>query len=477
MSIEAGSSRRDLLRRCWNGIGSLALASLGATDRAWAAGVNPLAAKPPRFPVKAKNCIFLYMSGGVPQIDTFDYKPELERYAGRGIPAPKGVTGEVAAFLRTENIALPNPFPFVRAGKSGRMISSLFTNLQSCVDDLAFVHGIKVDSNNHAPATMHVNTGSPFFGYPSVGSWITYGLGTENQNLPGYVVMQDPRGGPVNGSAVWESGFLPAAYQGTPLRPTGIPILDLAPPQGLGREQLGRELELLRRFNQRHAAGRTGVDDLEARIAAYELAFRMQTEAPAVVDISQEPEHIRRMYGLDRPETEAFGRECLLARRLVENGVRFVLAIHGWENGALSWDLHRELKDRLEARVREVDQPVTALLKDLKQRGMLDETLVVWTSEMGRTPFAQGKERPGRNHNQYGLVTWFAGAGVRAGATAGATDDFGVKAAGDPIPIKDVHATLLRLMGLDDKSLTWLNEGRFKRLTDTGGRILDEIIA
>ncbi|MEO7651245.1 MAG: DUF1501 domain-containing protein, partial [Bryobacteraceae bacterium] len=252
------------------------------------------------------------------------------------------------------------------------------------------------------------------------------------------------------------------------------PILDLSLPAGVSREKAWRELDLLQWMNRQHSAQRGAGDDLEARIAAYELAFRMQTEAPGVVDISKEPEAMRKLYGLDQPVTESFGRQCLLARRMVEKGVRFVLLVHGWENGGYSWDHHRDLKGNLAARIGEVDQPVAALMKDLKQRGMLNDTLVVWTSEMGRTPFSEGGT--GRNHNQYGLVTWFAGGGVRAGADAGGTDDFGLKAAGAPIPIRDVHATILHLMGINHESLTYLHEGRYKRLTDTGGVVLKEIL-
>jgi len=468
-------SRREMLCHCFNGVGAIALSSFLAKD-GWTASGNSLAAKPPMIPAKAKRCIFLYMSGGVPQMDTFDYKPALEKYAGQPMPQVTGVEGtEIERYLRMPNVVIPSPFPFARVGKNGRYMSTLFEHLKDCVDDLAFVHGVKMDSNNHAPATMHVNTGSVFQTNPSVGAWVTYGLGTVNQNLPGYVVLQDPRGGPLNGEAVWQSGFLPASYQGTSLRRTGTPILALNLPPGQTRERERMQLDFLYKMNESHAAARLEADELEARIAAYELAFRMQTEAPEVVDSSKEPQYIQRLYGLDKPETAPFGKQCLLARRLVEKGVRFVLAIHGWENGALSWDFHSTLAPRLQARVREVDQPVTALLKDLKQRGLFEDTLVVWVSEMGRTPF--NNLTIGRNHNQYGMVTWFAGAGIKGGAEAGGpTDDFGLKSAHAPIPVRDVHATLLHQLGLDDKALTFLHEGRYKRLTDTGGSVLNGIL-
>jgi hypothetical protein len=349
------------------------------------------------------------------------------------------------------------------------------------MDDLAFIHGIKADSNNHGPSTMHVNTGSVLPGNPAVGSWVTYGLGSENSNLPGYLVLHDRRGGPVNGSAVWQSGYLPAAYQGTVLRSGGPPILNLESPDGVSAARTRHELDLLRWMNERHLENQPAADELEARVAAYELAFRMQTEAPGLMNLSKEPESVRRLYGLDDPITSHYGTQCLLARRLIESGVRFVNLIHGHENGINSWDHHKDLKETLELRIREVDRPIAGLLTDLKQRGLLDETLVVWTSEMGRTPFTQPGQKigltAGRNHNQYGMFTWLAGGGVRRGATAGETDDFGLKAAGEPILMRDMHATLLQLLGLDQMALTHLHEGRYKRLTDIGGRILKEILA
>ena len=473
-------SRRELLNRTWNGIGSLALTSL-LVDEARAAerGLpDPLAPKPPPLPAAAKRCIFVFASGGVSQVDTFDYKPSLAKYAGKRMPQLPDVEGEIEAFLRRGATALPSPFEFKRHGETGRAISTLFEHLGPLADKLALVYGVKGESNNHSPATMQINTGSPFQGHPSVGAWVTYGLGSENRNLPGYVVLQDYRGGPVNGPAVWQSGYLPATYQGTPFRPSEPAVLHLDSPPGVDRARTRRELDLLRRFNERHAEQRTARDELDARIAAYELAFRMQTEAAAVTDIADEPASMRKLYGLDDPVTEPFARQCLMARRLVEKDVRFVLLIHGWENGQFSWDHHKELETLLPARAREIDRPVAGLLTDLEQRGLLEDTIVVWTSEMGRTPFIQGNPRyPGRNHNQWGMASWFAGAGVKAGATAGGTDEFGLRSAADTLEIKDLHATVLRLMGLDQMALTFLHQGRFRRLTDTGGRVLEEVLA
>jgi hypothetical protein len=473
-------SRRELLCRTWNGIGSLALAGMLAEEATAATGMlNPLAVKPQHFPRKAKHCIFLFMAGGVSQLDTFDYKPALQKYAGQRLPKVPGLSGEIEGFLSTPHRAIPSPFEFKKCGQSGRWLSSLLPNIGECVDDLAFVYGIRVDNNNHGPATMHMNTGSQFQGSPSVGSWVTYGLGSPSQNLPAYVVIQDPRGAPVNGAAVWGNGYLPAAYQGTLFRSKGMPILDLGAPEGVSRERQRREFDLLRSLNEMHLAERAGETELEARISAYELAFRMQAEAPRVVDISQESEATKRMYGLDNPTTEGFGRQCLLARRLVENGVRHVLAIHGVEIGRYSWDDHGNVKERIPQHVAEVDRPVAGLLKDLKSRGLLDETLVVWASEMGRTPFINElkSEKPGRDHNQYGLVVWMAGGNVKGGTTVGETDEFGIKAAGTPIPLRDVHATILNLMGLSDERLTYLHAGRFRKLTDIGGQTLTPMIA
>jgi hypothetical protein len=326
---------------------------------------------------------------------------------------------------------------------------------------------------------MHVNTGSQLQGSASVGSWVTYGLGSPNQDLPGYVVIQDPRGSPVNGSVVWGNGYLPASYQGTLFRSAGSPILDLELPAGIARDQQRREFDLIKKLNDSHLADRPGASELEARIHAYELAFRMQAEAPNVVDLSKEPERIRQLYGLDDPRTEGFGRQCLLARRLVEAGVRYTLLIHGVEIGRYSWDDHGNVKERVPQHAAEVDKPIATLLKDLKARGLLQETLVVWASEMGRTPFINElkSDKPGRDHNQYGLCMWMAGGDIKAGATAGATDEFGIRALHDPIPLRDVHATILNLLGLDDHRLTYLHAGRFRKLTDIGGSVLKEIVA
>ena len=482
MSIERTISRRDLLCRAWNGLGTVALAGMLSEEVDAASGlVSPMAVKPQHLARKAKHCIFLFMAGGVSQVDTFDYKPSLSKIAGKKLPKPPGFLGQLEAYLDVGNAAMPTPFEFRRYGQCGRYISTLFPRIADSVDDLAFIYGIEVESNNHAPATMHVNTGTQLPGAASVGAWITYGLGSPNQNLPGYVVIHDRRGAPQNGTAVWSNGFLPASYQGTVFRPSGTPILHLRSPEGLSRDRQRKEFDLIKWLNEKHLGERPGEVGLEARIHAYELAFRMQTEATEAVDLSTESEKIKRMYGLDNPVAEGFGRQCLLARRLVEKGVRHVLLVHGVDNGKYSWDDHGGIKERMPRHAAEVDQPIGALLKDLKQRGLLDETLVVWASEMGRTPMFVTEMNdvlsPGRDHNQYGLVMWLAGGNVKGGSSVGQTDEFGLKAVEHPIHVRDVHATLLNLLGLSDERLTFLHAGRFRKLTDIGGRVLTEIIA
>lgn len=470
------TSRREALLRVCNGIGAMALAGTLAADTVDIA--DPLKPRPQHRPRKAKHCIFLFMVGGVSQMDSFENKPMLKKFAGGRIPKNPRVTGELAGFLEQPHRIVPSPFEFKAYGQSGKEVSSLFPHLGQRVDDMAFIHGIKVENNNHGPATMHVNTGSQLQGSPSVGSWISYGLGTTNQNLPAYVVLEDPRGAPVNGSAVWGNGYLPATFQGTTFKASGTPILDLES-RGISRERQRQEFDLLKQINQLHSKEHPGATELEARINAYELAFRMQAEAPQVVDLSKETEATKKLYGFGDPITEPFGRQCLLARRLVQSGVRHILLTHGVEIGRHSWDDHGNIGERFPHHAAEVDKPVAALLEDLKKTGLLEETLVVWISEMGRTSFISdlNGDKPGRGHNQFGLVTWLAGGDVKGGVTHGATDDFSVMAAEEEIPLRNVHATILDLMGLDDKRLNYLHAGRFRKLTDIGGDPIRQVIA
>ncbi|MBQ15962.1 MAG: hypothetical protein CMJ65_02430 [Planctomycetaceae bacterium] len=476
-SARGYSSRRDFLSRSCNGLGSLALANLVARE-ALAGPHDPLTQRPAHEKRKAKHCIFLFMQGGVSQIDSFDYKPLLNRLHGKPLNRTPNLTGELQGRLTFPHACVGSPFRFARHGQSGHYFSELYPQMSRHADRMAFIHGIKTDNQNHGPSTLHVTTGSQFPGSPSVGSWMTYGLGTENQNMPAYVAIQDPRGAPMNGAAVWANGYLPAAHQGTLLRPHGTPILNLARPSGLTHRQQRRELDALDFLNRRHLAHRSNVSELEARISSYELAFRMQARAPGVVDLTREPEHIHRLYGLDNPATANFGRQCLLARRMVEHGVRYTMLIHGVQNNAFSWDDHGDVQGRMIRHTREVDRPVAALLTDLAQRGLLDETLVVWASEMGRTPFVNGSlgGKPGREHNSWALVMWMAGGNVRGGVRVGRTDEFGLRAAHSQIPVRNVHATILSLMGLDDEELRYLHAGRLRQLTNIGGEVLTELI-
>jgi hypothetical protein len=473
MLIERGRtvvSRRDLLLNSYLGLGGLVLADL------MAAGDIPLAPRSRHLPAKAKSCIFLFMEGGVSQMDVFEYKPALVRHAGKQMPKPEGTVGEIATFAAAPNRIIPPAAGFSRHGHSGRWICDLLPRLAGVVDELAFIHGVKVDNNNHGPAVYHTLTGNQFPGSASIGAWVTYGLGSENRDLPGFVVLGDRRGATIGGAGVWGNGFLPAAYQGTLFRSGSTPIVDLNRPGAVTEAEQRSELNLLKWFNQKHSAERSNTSELDARIAAYELAFRMQSKAPELVDLSSESEAMRKLYGLDDAVSEPFGRQCLMARRMVERGVRFVQVLHG--AGPDRWDDHGDIKGRLPKHCKEVDQPIAGLIQDLKSRGLIEQTLVVWASEMGRTPFDNNliTDKPGRDHNQYGLVVWMAGGGVRGGATFGETDDFSVRSAGDPIPVRDIHATLLRLMGLDQDRLTYLHAGRYKRLTDIGGRVIREII-
>lgn len=462
------TSRRRLLFNSYLGLGGLALSDLVAAEQ-------PLAARRPHREAKAKSCIFVFMEGGVSQMDTFDYKPELIKHAGKQMSKAAGTVGEIATFSAAPNRLIPPVAPFKQYGRTGRWVSDLLPHLASTIDELAFLHGIKVDNNNHGPAVYHTLTGNMFPGSASIGAWVTYGLGTENQDLPGFIVMGDRRGATIGGASVWGNGYLPAAYQGTLFRNGDTPIVDLNP--NLSPAEQRRELDLLKWMNERHAAERTSTGELEARIASYELAFRMQAKAPELVDLKQESAATRKLYGLDDEVTEPFGKQCLLARRMVERGVRFVKLLHG--AGGDRWDDHGAIADRIPVHCKEVDQPVAGLLKDLKARGLLDSTLVVWASEMGRTPFDNNltTDKPGRDHNQYGLVVWMAGGGIKPGATYGETDDFSVKAAAEEIPVRDVHATILHAMGLDQNRLTYLHAGRYKKLTDIGGRVVKEILA
>jgi hypothetical protein len=435
---------------------------------------NPLAVKPPQLATKAKACIFLMMNGAPSQVDTFDYKPELEKYAGQPLPPDKSYINSGG---RKVGYLTPAWRPFRPGGESGLLISDYFPNVRQHADKLAVINSCYTDSHAHGSALVQMNTGKTFIGRPSLGSWCVYGLGTENQNLPGYVVILDKRGGPIGGQPNWSSGFMPASYQGTLFRPVGDPILDLRGPAHVTREVQREQLDLLQQLNAEHLAARQGGDELASRIASYELAYRMQAEAPEAVDLSQESVATQQMYGIGQQPTDEFGRNCLVARRLIERGVRFVQLYSGGGHLEETWDAHESIEKNHGRHGAEVDQPIAALLTDLEQRGLLDETLILWGGEFGRMPFSEGQNAPGRNHNPYGFSMWLAGAGVKGGMKYGSTDEFGFRATENPVHLHDLHATVLHLMGLDHEALTYFHQGRDESLTDVGGRVVTEILA
>jgi hypothetical protein len=475
-------SRREFLVRAGTGFGSLALSfmlaqeAMADTKPAAKGRYNPLAPKNPMFPAKAKSVIFLFMYGGPSQVDTFDPKPELEKYNGKSMSAALQNVGEVKTFGGGGNAPLMrSPYKFQKYGKSGIEVSDLFPNVAQCVDDICFIRSIYGDSNNHAPALFEMNTGSILQGHPSVGSWVTYGLGTQNQDLPGFVVMTDHRGGPIGGAPNWSSGFMPATYQGTLFRASGTPILDLSPGSDVSPAEQRSSLDLLAKMNEEHLHDNPGDSELEARIGAYELAYRMQAHAPEVVDISKESEETKALYGLDNARTEKFGRKCLMARRLVERGVRFIQIYSGGGHGDDTWDAHGDIVGNHGKHAGDTDKPIAGLLKDLKRRGLLDSTLVVWGGEFGRMPITQGGS--GRDHNPGVQTVWMAGGGVKGGTVVGSSDEVGYKAGTDPYHIRDLHATILHAMGLNDMALTYLYNGRFQRLTENGGKVIKPAFA
>ena len=475
-------SRREFLARAGTGFGSLALSfmlaheAMADTKVSGKGRYNPLSPKAPMFPAKAKSVIFLFMYGGPSQVDTFDPKPDLDKYHGKSMSAALQNVGEVKTFGGDAHAPLMrSPYKFQKYGQSGIEVSDVFPNIAQCVDDICFIRSIYGDSNNHAPALFEMNTGSILQGHPSVGSWVTYGLGTQNQDLPGFVVMTDHRGGPIGGAPNWSSGFMPATYQGTLFRASGTPILDLSPGEGVSAAEQRSSLDLLAKMNEEHLHNNPGDSELEARIGAYELAYRMQAHAPEVVDIAKETAETKTLYGLDDPRTEKFGRKCLMARRMVERGVRFIQIYSGGGHGDDTWDAHGDIVGNHGKHAGDTDKPIAGLLKDLKRRGLLDSTLVIWGGEFGRLPISQGGS--GRDHNPGVQTVWMAGGGVKGGTVVGASDEVGYKAGTDPYHIRDLHATILHAMGLNDMALTYLYNGRFQRLTENGGKVIKAAFA
>jgi uncharacterized protein (DUF1501 family) len=457
-------SRRQMLCRAGLGFGTWALLDLLARD-------GLAAARPAHFPARAKRVIFLFMQGGPSHIDTFDPKPLLAKLHGQPLP-PSAIKGLQLQFTKSDAAILGSPQTFRKCGLSGLEIADTFPHLQTCADDLAVVRSCYHDSFNHAPAQYMLNTGSARMGHPCLGSWVTYGLGSESENLPSFVVMAttgDVKGGP----PVYGHGFLPGTYQPTVLRTTGSPVLYLKAASEEPRSEQREVLDFVQWLNQEHRAARgQDVDELSARIASYELAFRMQSAVPDAVDLAKETKATKELYGLGDPLATRFGTDCLIARRLVERGVRFVQIFTG-SAGADDWDAAHADNDKTHREMaRRVDQPIAGLLKDLKSRGLLDETLIIWGGEFGRTPIADGRypDKPaGRDHNPYGFTTWLAGGGIKGGQVIGATDEFGFRAVQDRVHINDLHATILKLLGLDHRKLTFLFQGRDQRLTDVGG--------
>jgi hypothetical protein len=455
--------RRQFLWNFGGGLGGIALTRMLCAET--------------HFPPRAKRVVQLFMSGAASQCDTFDYKPELIRRNGEKFDPG----GKVELFQSSPGAVMKSPWEWKPRGRCGKWISDLVPHIASCADDIAFVHSMMAKSNVHGPATFMQNTGFVLPGFPSMGSWISYGLGSMNENLPTFVVLPDSRGYPPNGPANWSAGFLPASHQGTMIRAgSPNPIYDLFPPKDsrfITEKTEAETSRLLREMNAEHASSRDGDSRLDARIASYEMAAKLQLSAPEVLDISKESEATRKLYGLDNHVTEDFGRNCLVARRMLERGVRFVQVWSGADNGfpRRNWDSHENLAKDHGDMAAGMDQPAAALIQDLKSRGLLDDTIVFWTTEFGRMPCSQGAK--GRDHNPFAFTVWLAGGGIKGGVSYGATDEWSYKVAENPVYCYDVHATVLRLLGIDHTRLTFRHNGIDRRLTDVHGQVIPELIA
>ncbi|NBU39918.1 MAG: DUF1501 domain-containing protein [Planctomycetia bacterium] len=470
--------RRELLRRAGGGFGMLGLAGLLHDEAAAGPALPdaPLAPRPGHFPARAKSVIWLFINGGPSHVDTFDHKPALAAHDGEPLPEFDKNTGFFAGAVGG---LMPSPFEFRRHGASGAWVSSLFPHLARHVDRMAFIKSCWTDSNNHAPALLKINTGIARMGYPCTGSWVTYGLGSENRDLPGFVVMYDTkgRGLPKGYATNWSAGFLPGVFQGTGIDTAGAPIPNLARDQALSAAQQRAQFDLAARLNGRHHAAAGDDAALQARIESFELAYRMQMAAPEALDLASETRETHDLYGLDDPTCGHFAKQCLIARRLVERGVRFIQIYSGGEENQRSWDGHADILGNHSGFAAETDRPIAALLEDLARRGLLDETLVIWGGEFGRLPIAQKGAKPGRDHNPHAFTVWMAGGGTRPGVTHGATDEFGFKAVTDRVSVNDLHATILHLLGMDHRRLTYRFNGRDFRLTDVAGTVVAPVVA
>ncbi|HEY3965418.1 MAG TPA: DUF1501 domain-containing protein [Planctomycetaceae bacterium] len=464
-------ARRWFLRECGVGLGSIALGQLlggqGSAADSVGASTNPLAVKQPHFTGKAKRVIFLFMAGAPSHLELFDNKPQLAKFDGT-LPPPELLKGYRAAFINPNSKLLGPKFKFAKYGQSETELSELLPKLAEVVDDIAIVKSMATDAFNHAPGQILMSTGSQQFGRPSLGSWVTYGLGSESEDLPGFIVFSSGKKGPSGGNSNWGSGFLPTLHQGVQFRGGAEPVLYLSNPRGVDRDLQRDSLDALRSLNQTRLA-ETGDPEIATRISSFEMAFRMQSSAPELMDLGREPQHILEMYGAE-PGKSSFANNCLLARRLVERGVRFVQLFHE------SWDQHGNLVADLKKNCEETDRPCAALIKDLKQRGLLEDTLVVWGGEFGRTPMVQGGN-DGRDHHPSAFTMWLAGGGIKPGISYGESDEFGFNAVKDRVHVHDLHATILHLMGFDHTKLTYRFQGRDFRLTDVHGEIVKPLLA
>jgi hypothetical protein len=465
-------NRREFLCDACCGFGALAFASMLHQEDLRAATGNPLAPKPPHMSdkAKAKSVIFLFMAGGPSHLETFDPKPLLNQLNGQKRPASFGEAKY--QFISPNALLLGTKRTFRKYGQSGIEVSDLLPHTAECVDDIAVVRSVHGDMVVHSAAQYQLLTGRIIPGFPSMGSWVIYGLGSESESLPAYVVMPDPKGALEAGQPMYTNGFLPAVYQPTMLRPGNKPVLNLDLPQGISLDQRRRTLGLIRGLNEANLG--PGDDDFAARVNAYDLAFKMQTEAPAVFDLSNEPQETRELYGVGESITNDYGRRCLLARRLVEKGVRFVCVVSGGGPGNMQWDAHEDIEENHHRMAAQTDKPIAGLLKDLKRRGLLDSTLVVWGGEFGRSPEAQGGK--GRDHHNLGFSMWLAGGGIKGGRIVGATDDIGLRAVQDPCHLRDIHTTMLNQLGLNQDALSYLHQGRKERLTEVHGKVIEQIV-
>ncbi len=474
---EAAHSRRDFLYRAGAGFGSLALWSLlsrevfATESAASAAATNPLAAKPPQFPAKAKSVIWCFIDGGPSHLDLFDPKPALTKLAGK--PLPESFTKPETAMGKTAfTPLLASQRKFKQHGESGIWVSDWYPEIATCADEMAVIRSCWADGLTHVSSVCEMNTGALLGGRPCLGSWTLYGLGAVTDSLPGFVVMTDYQNEPPGGSRQWSTGFMPSTYQGTKFRDGKTPILHVSPADGNTADRQRHTLDFIQQLNRQHLQGRQDDDGLEARIAAYELAYRMQSAAPEATDFTSETAETLALYGIDQTETAANGRNCLMARRLVERGVRFVQLYMG---SGSKWDAHSDVEGNHSQYCKETDRPIAGLIKDLKRRGLLDSTLVIWGGEFGRTPMSESGT--GRDHNPYGFTMWMAGGGTKGGTVYGATDEVGLYAVENKAHVHDIHATILALLGLDHEQLTFQHNGRDERLTITSGKVIKEIIA